>query len=135
MSQPATFQPPPRVVPFPEADTAPRSSSSIRCGIAWARHYSPRTEDAYVHWIRRYIVFHNKRHPSEMGAADISRFLTWLAVERHISASTQNQALASLLFLYREVLHVEMGSIPPVVRARTPERLPSCSAGRRLPPF
>jgi integron integrase len=59
-----------------------------------------------------------------MGAADISRFLTWLAVERHVSASTQNQALASLLFLYKEVLHVEIGSIPPVVRARTPERLP-----------
>ena len=59
-----------------------------------------------------------------MGAADVSAFLTWLAVERHVSASTQNQALAGLLFPYRDVLHVEMGSVPPVVRARTPDRLP-----------
>ncbi len=88
------------------------------------RHYSRRTEEAYVHWIRRYIVFHNKTHPSELGAADISKFLTWLAVERHVSASTQNQALAGLLFLYKDVLNVEIGSVPPVVRARTPGRLP-----------
>jgi integron integrase len=63
-------------------------------------------------------------HPSELGAADISTFLTWLAVERHVSASTQNQALASLLFLYKGVLNVEIGSVPQVVRARTPDRLP-----------
>ena len=72
----------------------------------------------------RCIVFHNKTHPSEMGAADISRFLTWLAVERHVSASTQNQAPAGLLFLYKDVLNVEIGGVPPVVRARAPDRLP-----------
>jgi len=71
-----------------------------------ARHYSRRTEEAYVHWIRRYIVFHRKTHPSEMGAPEMSRFLTWLAVERHMSASTQNQALSALLFLYKDVLGI-----------------------------
>jgi integron integrase len=73
------------------------------------RHYSRRTEEAYVHWIRRYIMFHRKAHPSEMGAAEISTFLTWLAVERHLSASTQSQALSALLFLYRDVLGIELG--------------------------
>jgi integrase len=88
------------------------------------RHYSSRTEEAYVHWIRRYIVFHEKKHPSTLGAADISRFLTWLAIARRVSASTQNQALSAVLFLYKAVLAIEVGDVPPVVRARTPERLP-----------
>ena len=88
------------------------------------RHYSRRTEEAYVHWIRRYIVFHKKVHPSTIGASEISAFLTWLAVDQHVSASTQNQALSALLFLYKDVLAIEIGAVPPVVRARTPERLP-----------
>ena len=88
------------------------------------RHYSRRTEEAYIGWIRRYIVFHRKTHPAHMGASEISQFLTWLAVERRVSASTQNQALSALLFLYKDVLSVEIGAVPPVVRARTPERLP-----------
>ena len=88
------------------------------------RHYSRRTEEAYIHWIRRYIVFHRKTHPAQMGASEISEFLTWLAVDRQVSASTQNQALSALLFLYKQVLSVEIGPVPPVVRARTPERLP-----------
>ena len=88
------------------------------------RHYSRRTEEADAAWIRRYIVFHGTTHPAQMGAAEISRFLTWLAVERRVSASTQNQALSALLFLYKEVLSLEIGVVPPVVRARTPERLP-----------
>jgi integron integrase len=89
------------------------------------RHYSRRTEEAYVYWIRRYIVFHRKAHPSTMGAADISAFLTWLAVRQHVSASTQNQALSALLFLYRHVLGIEVGPLEQQVpRARTPERLP-----------
>ena len=103
--------------------TKPKLLDQVRHLIR-ARHYSRRTEEAYVHWIRRYIVFHNKTHPSQMGAADISTFLTWLAVERHVSASTQNQALAGLLFLYKDVLNVEIGTVPPVVRARTRDRLP-----------
>ena len=65
-----------------------------------ARHYSRRTEKAYVDWIRRYIFFHDKRHPMEMGAAEVARFLTWLAVQGKVAASTQNQALSALLFLY-----------------------------------
>jgi integron integrase len=88
------------------------------------RHDSRRTEEAYVHWIRRYIVFHRKTHPSEMGAAEISKFLTWLAVERHVSASTQNQALSALLFLYKAVLGLEVGRLDQVPRARLPIRVP-----------
>jgi integron integrase len=88
------------------------------------RHYSRRTEEADVGWIRRYIVFHRKTHPAQMGASEISQFLTWLAVQRRVSASTQNQALSALLFLYKAVIAVEIGAVPPVVRARTPERLP-----------
>ena len=68
-----------------------------------ARHYSRRTEDAYVHWIRRFIVFHGRRHPRDLGAPEISAFLTWLAVEQHVAASTQIQALSGVLFLYRDV--------------------------------
>src|SRR5713226_5849910 len=83
------------------------------------RHYSRRTEEAYVHWIRRYIVFHKKVHPSTLGAGEISAFLTWLAVEQRVSASTQNQALSAVLFLYKGMLNVEIGAVPPVVRART----------------
>ena len=88
------------------------------------RHYSRRTEEAYVYWIRKYIVFHGKKHPSTMGAPQISAFLTWLAVERRVSASTQNQALSALLFLHRRVLEQDVGDVPAVVRARTPERMP-----------
>ena len=68
------------------------------------QHYSIRTEHTYVDWARRYILFHNKRHPTDMGASEVTQFLTALAVERKVAASTQNQALGALLFLYREVL-------------------------------
>jgi site-specific recombinase XerD len=88
------------------------------------RHYSRRTEDAYVYWIRRYIVFHKKVHPSTMGAPEISAFLTWLAVEQRLSASTQNQAFCAVLFLYRDVLQMEVGAITQMPRARMPTRLP-----------
>ena len=102
---------------------APKLLDRVRAVIR-ARHYSRRTEEAYVHWIRRYIVFHKKTHPSAMGAPEISAFLTWLAVRQQVSGSTQNQALSALLFLYREVLRRDVGDLSPVVRARTPERLP-----------
>jgi integron integrase len=88
------------------------------------RHYSHRTEEAYVYWIRRYIVFHKKQHPSAMGAPEVSAFLEWLAVRQRVSASTQNQALCALLFLHREVLRHDIGAIQQVPRARTPVRLP-----------
>ena len=89
-----------------------------------ARHYSRRTEKAYVHWIRRYIFFHGKRHPAEMGAAEVTSFLTSLAVRDKVAASTQNQALSALLFLYREVLGLELPWLDDVVRAKRPQHLP-----------
>ena len=88
------------------------------------KHYSRRTEQAYVDWIRRYIVFHQKKHPSTLGVAEIGEFLSWLAVQRRVSASTHNQALCAVLFVYREVLRIEIGPIEHVPRARVPGRLP-----------
>jgi integron integrase len=88
------------------------------------RHYSDRTEKAYVHWIKRYIFFHHKRHPLEMAESEIAQFLSSLATEGRVSASTQNQALNALLFLYHEVLSKKIGLIDGVVRAKRPQRLP-----------
>jgi len=92
--------------------------------ILRTQHYSLRTEQAYVQWARRYILFHHKRHPKDMGVPEVEAFLTHLALERHVAASTQNQALSALLFLYREVLHQPLESVD-AVRARQPERLPT----------
>jgi integron integrase len=103
--------------------TPPRLLDQVRAEIR-ARHYSRRTEDAYVHWIRRFIVFHGRRHPRELGAPEISEFLTWLAVEQHVAASTQNQALSGVLFLYREVLRQEVGVVELPPRARMPSKVP-----------
>ena len=89
-----------------------------------SRHYSASTEKAYVRWVRRFVRFHRMRHPSEMGEAEVNQFLTDLASERRVSASTQAQALSAVLFLYRRVLGHELGSLGPLVRARRPERLP-----------
>jgi integron integrase len=86
-------------------------------------HYSRRTEDAYVQWIVRYILFHNKRHPQEMGAPEIEAFLSHLAVSRQVSASTQNQAFAAILFLYQRVLDIELPRLD-VLHAKRPERYP-----------
>jgi len=88
------------------------------------QHYSIRTEEAYVEWAKRFILFHQKRHPKEMGTAEIEAFLTHLAVKRQVAASTQNQALSALLFLYKAVLRQEIGSVD-AVRARKPKRLPT----------
>jgi integron integrase len=101
----------------------PKLLDRVRQAIR-ARHYSRRTEAAYVVWIRRYIVYHRRAHPVHLGADAIAAFLTWLAVERHVSASTQNQALSALLFLYREVLMIELGPIEHVPRARVPDHVP-----------
>ena len=87
-------------------------------------HYSGRTEEAYVGWIRRFIIFHAKRHPREMGAGEVRAFLSHLATKAQVSASTQNQALGALVFLYRRVLRQEVGDIGAHERARSPERLP-----------
>jgi len=94
------------------------------CQAIRTRHYSVKTEKAYVGWIKRFIFFHDKRHPAEMGEAEIARFLSSLARDSRVSASTQNQALNALLFLYRKVLGKEIGYVDGVVRARRPQRLP-----------
>jgi len=89
-----------------------------------ARHYSRRTEKAYVHGIRRFVLFHQGRHPRELAEGDVNRFPTHLAIERNVAASTQNQALAAALFLYEHVLERPLRRIEGVVRARRPRRLP-----------
>ena len=89
------------------------------------RRLSLRTEKAYRGWARRYILFHDKRHPAELGIEAISAFLAHLAVEEQVSAATQNQAFAALLFLYRKVLDIELGALPATVRATRPVRLPT----------
>jgi integron integrase len=88
------------------------------------RHYSYRTEQAYVEWARRYVIFHDKRHPSEMGETEVAGFLTHLATERDVSASTHQQALSALLFLYRNVLSIELPWLGNIVRPKKPRRLP-----------
>lgn len=89
------------------------------------RHYALRTEQAYIGWIRRYIFYHHVRHPDDMGAVEVVEFLSHLAVDRHVTASTQNQALSALLFLYREVLGRQLEGLGNAVRARAPRRLPA----------
>jgi len=89
------------------------------------KHYSIRTEEAYVQWIKRFILFHAKRHPNEMGVPEIEAFLTHLAVQENVAASTQNQALSALLFLYREVLHKELDGPIDALHAKKPKRLPT----------
>lgn len=89
-----------------------------------SRHYSYRTEQQYVAWIRRFIMHHGKRHPRVMSGREVEQFLTYLAVDRKVSASTQNQALAAILFLYRQVLEVELPWLENIVRAKRPVRLP-----------
>lgn len=89
-----------------------------------SRHYSRRTEEAYVDWVRRFVRFHDRRHPATMGEREVAAFLTHLATERHVAASTQNQALSALLFLYRHVVTIDIGWIASVRCAKRPMRLP-----------
>ena len=88
------------------------------------RHYSIRTEQAYVDWARRFILFHHKRHPQDMGVIEVEAFLSYLAVERQVSASTQNQAKAALLYLYKQILNIDLPWLDEVVQAKRPQRLP-----------
>jgi len=88
------------------------------------KHFSIRTEQSYVDWIRRFILFHNKRHPRDMAEAEVTRFLTYLARDGRVAASTQNQALSALLFLYKQVLNQEIGWLEGAERAKRPARLP-----------
>src|SRR2546428_8768819 len=89
------------------------------------KHMSIRTEDTYVHWVRRFILFHHKRHPQDMGATEIRAFLSHLAVHAQVAASTQNVALNSLVFLYRHVLHQPWPGLGPIAHAKRPRRLPT----------
>ena len=89
------------------------------------RHYSYRTEQTYVDWCRRFILFHDKRHPKDMGESEVQAFITHLATEDKLSSSTQNQALSAVLFLYRHILNRELALPPELIRAKTPTRLPT----------
>jgi hypothetical protein len=95
------------------------------------RHYSYRTEQQYVAWIRRYIRFHGTRHPRELGGAEVSAFLTHLVTSRNVAAATQNQALAALLFLYKNVLDIELPWLDQVIRSKRPRRMPVVLTARR----
>ena len=97
--------------------TTPRLLDEVRRRLR-VKHYSLRTEKVYVAWIRRYILANNKRHPREMGAVEIEGFLSYLAVEGRVAASTQSQALSALLFLYREVLEIDLPWLDNVVRGK-----------------
>lgn len=101
----------------------PKLLDQVRSEIR-KRHYSLRTEQSYTHWIKRYILFHGKRHPREMGAAEIEAFLSDLAVRQDVAASTQNLALSAILFLYREVLGVKLPWLEGITRAKKPQRRP-----------
>ncbi len=103
--------------------TSPRLLDRLRDAIK-RRHYSRRTEEAYIHWTKRFIFFHGKRHPSELGEAEVTTFLNHLATDRKVAASTQNQALSALLFLYKEVLGSELNWLDGLVRAKRPKRMP-----------
>ena len=107
----------------PETAQKPKLLDRLREALR-SRHYSRRTEQTYCHWIKRFIFFHNKRHPAEMGEPEINAFLTYLAVKERVSASTQNQALSAVIFLYRHVLQREIGELKGLIRARKPRHLP-----------
>ena len=126
VSRPWRARPPTRFLVCeggPAGAARPRLVDEVRAALR-ARHYSPRTEKAYVGWIIRYVLFHGKRHPATTGAPEITAYLTHLAVARRVSASTQNQALSALLFLYRTVLGRPPEALEGLVRARRPARLP-----------
>ena len=101
----------------------PRLLDQVRETIR-TKHYSIRTEQSYVQWIRRYILFHNKRHPKDMGTHEVNQFLTHLAVKDRVAASTQTQALCAIVFLYRYVLNAELGSLDGLIRAKKKKNLP-----------
>lgn len=107
----------------PDRPAPPRLLDQLVAALR-ARHYSERTEHAYVLWVRRYIHFHSLRHPAELGDAEINEFLTHLAINLKVASSTQTQALSALLFLYRHVLGIEVGQDIGMIRARKPQRLP-----------
>ncbi|HON59457.1 MAG TPA: phage integrase N-terminal SAM-like domain-containing protein, partial [Smithella sp.] len=111
------------VMQIPATDQKPKLLDQLSQAMR-SRHYSRRTESTYVHWIKRFIFFHHVRHPKDMAEPEINAFLTHLAVKEHVSASTQNQALCAIIFLYKYVINRKIGDIGEVIRARKPVRLP-----------
>jgi site-specific recombinase XerD len=107
----------------PASSQQPRLLDRLRAAIR-ARHYSRSTESAYVAWIRRFILYNQKRHPATLGVPEVNAYLTHLAMQRGVSASTQKQACSALLFLYGQVLGTPLGALGDIVRARRPTRLP-----------
>ena len=110
-------------MPFTQTNNPPRLLDRVREAIR-VRQYSLSTEKSYIDWVKRFVLFHKKQHPAEMGKREVEAFLTHLAVNRGVSPSTQNQALQALLFLYRQVLDVELPWLDDVVRAKPKRRLP-----------
>lgn len=108
---------------IPQTPPPPKLLDQVRDRLR-VKHYSIRTETQYLQWIKRFILFHDKRHPREMGAVEVEAFLMHLAVAGRVAAATQNQALSALLFLYREVLNIDLPWLDKVVRAKQPQRLP-----------
>ena len=108
---------------FPASGKPIKLLDEVRYTIR-TRHYSKRTEDSYINWIKRYIYYHQKRHPKEMDAKDINKFLTHLAVKEKVSASTQNQALCAIVYLYKNVLKKDVGDLGELVWAKKPKRIP-----------
>lgn len=106
------------------SDRAPKLLAQVVDAIR-IRHYSIRTEEAYVHWVKAFIRFHGLRHPREMGAREVTKFLSHLATERDVAAATQQQALSALLFLYRHVLEIDLPWLDDLVRPKKPARLPT----------
>lgn len=104
-------------------DKKPRLIEQVR-NVIRCKHYSIRTEQSYIDWIKRYIYYHDKKHPKDLGAEHIGAFLSHLAMERNVAASTQNQALCAIVFLYKEVLNIEPGDFSDLIRAKKPAKLP-----------
>ena len=117
--------------PNTETIGKPRLLDLVRDAIR-RKHYSRRTEESYVHWIKRFIYFSGKRHPAQMGAEEVTAFLNHLARERNVAASTQNQALSALLFLYKEALGTPLPWLDALERAMRPARLPTVLTPREV---
>jgi len=105
------------------SNNQPKLLDQVRQKIRFL-HYSRKTEQSYIHWIRRFILFHHKRHPKDMAGPEVSSFLNYLANKENVAASTQNQALAALVFLYKHILNIDVGEIPDFSYAKKPKRLP-----------
>jgi integrase len=118
--------------PYPPSEAQPRTLVEAIRQTSRRLHYSPRTEEAYVHWTRAFIAFHCGRYPRVLGVAETLAFLNHLAVERRVSASTQNQALCALVFLYRRVLELDVPQLFDVEQARRPHHLPAVLSRREV---